>query len=494
MSGVSNPAASEALLSSLLSKTNKNSSSSSLTHLSSKDSLGEPVNKKPRKSEDSLSGVISPSKHSSSPKSKLDSVSGASNSSSSLFPYTAGRSPSSSGFSLLPVSAGHNNRPGSSSSSSSGSHSSSNADNNIKSSSALRLASLPGVSLTAVSGQSPPSLMPPPSTSSSSVTLSPVPKSDSSSRLSSNISNNSSGPGASQSTLLINPVTGQFEAGLAASENSSRENNGKHEHSSDSDILEDDDNQPPHPKSTKLDPTSQSSPGNSTSEPSLRFKLKVSSTPVTVNSNSSKNLINSSPKNDVGPVGVSPTDSSEPKVPKLKIRLGKDKNAVKLNHEVHGEQHQDSSNDLDDNFSLNDVKSHSASSPLQNDLKTKIKIKPLTGSPNSDSDSAHSNITSPYFPTLSNNIVNHTNMEERKRKKVKSDRLAVWTESLAKHGQRSDTEITGKDEKLKETKSWPEVLESRLYGPGQANDHSSPGHRSKYDNQDKGKKQHFIEE
>ena len=149
-------------------------------------------------------------------------------------------------------------------------------------------------------------------------------------------------------------------------------------------------------------------------------------------------------------------EPTEPKVPKLKIILGKDKNAVKLkNNDV--ENHD--SNDLDDNFSQLD-KSHSSNSP-------KIKIKPLTGSPgsNSDSDTAHNSITGPYFPNLANNIVNHASIEDkRKKKEGKKDRLAVWTESLAKHGQRA--EDGGKEDKAKETKSWPEVLEARLYGSG----------------------------
>ena len=80
------------------------------------------------------------------------------------------------------------------------------------------------------------------------------------------------------------------------------------------------------------------------------------------------------------------------------------------------------------------------------------------------------NITSPHFPNLANSIVNHTNMDDRKKKKVK-DRLAVWTESLAKHGQREESKE--KDEKVKETKkSWPEVLEARL---GLNNSSSSSG-------------------
>ena len=490
---------SEALLSSLMSASKSGSSS---LHLS-KDN-GEPVNKKPRKLDsDSMS------KHSISPKSKLDTsggggVSGAIN---SKFPYTK-TGGATSGFSLLPV----NNCSGSGSSAASLRGGSSSEAASIKSTSpsALRIASLPGVSLTAVpsSGSQPrnntqaagPGLMPPPPPTSA-VTLSPVPRS-SSSVSSVSVSSVSSSSSSSSSTetgdksvssvpssklslvqsdnnislsqsldtrpLLINPVTGQFEAGLSDMASESENDNSKNDQSSDSDIMEEDgDNEESLLRHQRTKSGSQS-PANSTSEPSLKFKLKVSSTPV---NNSSKNLL--APKNDVmlkTGSNSKPLDAAEPKVPKLKIRLGKDKNAVKLNHEV--ENHD--SNDLDDNFSLVD-KSLSSTSPQTNDLKTKIKIKPLTGSPgsNSDDSSVHSSITSPYFPTLANNIVNHTNIEDRKKKKDKvKDRLAVWTESLAKHGQRAEDGV--KEEKVKETKSWPEVLEARLYGgPGHANNSNS---------------------
>ena len=489
---------SEALLSSLMSASKSGSSS---LHLS-KDN-GEPVNKKPRKLDsDSMS------KHSISPKSKLDTsggggVSGAIN---SKFPYTK-TGGATSGFSLLPV---NNCSGGSSAASLRGGSSSEAASIKSTSPSALRIASLPGVSLTAVpsSGSQPrnntqaagPGLMPPPPPTSA-VTLSPVPRS-SSSVSSVSVSSVSSSSSSSSSTetgdksvssvpssklslvqsdnnislsqsldtrpLLINPVTGQFEAGLSDMASESENDNSKNDQSSDSDIMEEDgDNEESLLRHQRTKSGSQS-PANSTSEPSLKFKLKVSSTPV---NNSSKNLL--APKNDVmlkTGSNSKPLDAAEPKVPKLKIRLGKDKNAVKLNHEV--ENHD--SNDLDDNFSLVD-KSLSSTSPQTNDLKTKIKIKPLTGSPgsNSDDSSVHSSITSPYFPTLANNIVNHTNIEDRKKKKDKvKDRLAVWTESLAKHGQRAEDGV--KEEKVKETKSWPEVLEARLYGgPGHANNSNS---------------------
>ena len=39
----------------------------------------------------------------------------------------------------------------------------------------------------------------------------------------------------------------------------------------------------------------------------------------------------------------------------------------------------------------------------------------------------------------------------------------MWTESLAKHGEKREEK---KEERSKEAKTWPEVLESRLYGSG----------------------------
>merc|ERR1719264_964917 len=76
------------------------------------------------------------------------------------------------------------------------------------------------------------------------------------------------------------------------------------------------------------------------------------------------------------------------------------------------------------------------------------------------------NNLSPAFP---NSIANHTNENDIGRKsskktlkKDKKDRLAVWTESLAKHGDKNREEK--KEERSKEAKTWPEVLESRLYG------------------------------
>ena len=472
--------ASEALLSSLMSS----KSGSSSLHLS-KDN-GEPVNKKPRK-HDSESGVISPAKH--SPKSKMDPSSCVSGASSSTFPYS-----NSGQVSLLPV---NNCTTGSSSLNRSlGSHQS---PDSLKSAppSALRIASLPGVSLTAVSprsntqspggsGSGSGSLMPPPPPTSA-VTLSPVPRSSSSSV--SSVSSSSTScvglePGdksvssasvskvqsdnnisLSQSLdkrpLLINPVTGQFEAGLSESSGNDKS---KNEPSSDSDIMEEDmdENVLKHQRNK----SGSQSPANSTSEHPLKFKIKVTSTPV---NNSSKNLL--APKNDVmlkcGSSSSKPIlELTEPKVPKLKIRLGKDKNALKLKNDV---ENHENSNDLDDNFSMLDKSNSSNNSPQSNDLRPKLKIKPLTGSPGStsDPDTAHNSITGPYFPNLANNIVNHASIEDKRVKKKEGknkDRQAVWIESLAKHGQRAEDGDT--KDKAKETKSWPEVLEARLYGSG----------------------------
>ena len=76
--------------------------------------------------------------------------------------------------------------------------------------------------------------------------------------------------------------------------------------------------------------------------------------------------------------------------------------------------------------------------------------------PEEDKEAVVNNITGNHFPNLANSIVNHTSLEDRKKKKDKvKDRLAVWTESLAKHGQREESKE--KEGPSKETKSWPEV-------------------------------------
>ena len=472
----------ESLLASLMSSRGLSSEKSGgvsplLGHLL-KDN-GEPLSKKPRKAESPSINL--------SQKSKLDTTSGANN---SIYPFN--KVVPGAGFSLLPVSSA---AAATSLRSITGSQSSSLNPESQRTSpvgSALRLASLPGVSLTAVNSRNtqPPvsshsqklsraSLMPPPSVSA--VTLSPVPRTTpaGASGTQSVVSNNPAelrcietgdisskplvvrsvdiSPPTKQSLnpenrpLLINPVTGQFEAGSTESASESENDNSKKVPPPVNDV---EDTSEERLRRTKHKSGSQS-PGNSTSEPSLKFKLKVSS----IQNNSSKNLVTQ--KNDVLKNNVSNKSLDEPKVPKIKIRIGKDKNAVKLDNDI-GENHD--SNDLDESLSP-----EKSLSPIQNDLKTKIKIKPLgSKSPHEDTKESPLNNISPYFPNLANNIANHTSVDDRKiikkvmkKDKVK-DRLAVWTESLAKHGQREEGKE--KDEKVKETKTWPEVLESRLFG------------------------------
>ena len=248
--------------------------------------------------------------------------------------------------------------------------------------------------------------------------------------------------------LLINPVTGQFEAGSSesASESDVEPSERPVANTTDPDSAHEDRDR----LRTKHRSGSQS-PSNSTSEQPLIIKLKVSSIP----NNSSKNLA-TQPKTDAIKSSASqpskPT-ADEPKVPKIKIRIGREQ-IVKVNNDIDENNH-----DSDDGEeSPTSEKSHS---PIPNDLKTKVKIKPL-----GDKEATPLNNLSPAFP---NSIANHTNENDiagRKKKtlkKDKKDRLAVWTESLAKHGEKREEK---KEERSKEAKTWPEVLESRLYGSG----------------------------
>ena len=495
----------EGLLASLI---QSNSKAGGVSSLFSKDN-GEPVNKKPRKAETESSSSSLPASSptpgtalSLSPKSKLEAGAGSGGGGANNFPFSG---PAGPGFSLVPVSAsGGQSALGSQSNNSS-------SPPTRTSPSALRIASLPGVSLTAVGSGGgrttqptslsqklcKASLMPPPN---SGVTLSPVPRSTgavtspaelrcietgdispSSSSPSKSLANsdNISSSSSSSSTqsleprqpLLINPVTGQFEAG--ASSEAEQENNKNPD--PDSDDAGEEDRQLLLLRNKHK--SGSQSPGMSTSEPSstpssLKVKLKMSSL-VPPSNNSSKNSL--APKNDTVTLKTSSNSTvtsksveEPPKVPKIKIRLGKDKNSVKLNSNDLVENHD--GNDLDDTFS-SASQSQSHSTPTTPTTSPKIKIKPVGGSPTEESgDCVVNNITSPHFPNLANSIVNHNNMDDRKKKKVK-DRLAVWTESLAKHGQREESKE--KDEKVKETKkSWPEVLEARL---GLNNSSSSSG-------------------
>ena len=352
--------------------------------------------------------------------------------------------------------------------------------------SALRLASLPGVSLTAVNSRNSPQppasshrLMPPPS---SAVTLSPVPRTTSvvnHSPPSPVLTNPAElrcietgdkpsvipppvvhsvdiSPSKQSLTpkvlpLLINPVTGQFEpgSGESASESEPRDKDGAPLNN----VVDLDTAVDGKDRRTKHKSGSQS-PGHSTSEQPLRIKLKVSS----ISNNSSKNLVTQ--KNDGVKNNVSNKPVDEPKVPKIKIRLGRDQTVVKLNNDV-GDN--DETNDLDEG--MPPEKSHS---PVPNDLKTKVKIKPLLSPPRDKDGAPLNNVAS-----KPNSLANHTGDNDSGRKsskkvmkKDKKDRLAVWTESLAKHGEKREEK---KEERSKEAKSWPEVLESRLYGSGGPN-------------------------
>lgn len=348
--------------------------------------------------------------------------------------------------------------------------------------SALRLASLPGVSLTAVSSRNTPQspvsshrLMPPPS---SAVTLSPVPRTsvtvtpsepsppvltnpaelrcietgDKPSVKPSPVVHSVDISPSKQSLtpkvppLLINPVTGQFEAGGAGesapeSDLEASVRPGARAGTADS-ALEEREQGNKHKSGAET-------PANSTSEQPLIIKLKVSSIP----NNSSKNLVTQ--KNDAVKNNIPNKQVEEPKVPKIKIRIGRDQTIVKLNNDDH-ENH--------DSNDSNDLTPENLHSPIPNDIKTKVKIKPIgSKSPLHDQEAPSTN--GPAFP---NSIANHTSDNEVGRKtskkvmkKDKKDRLTVWTESLAKHGEKREEK---KEERSKEAKTWPEVLESRLYG------------------------------
>jgi len=441
---------------------------------------------------------------------------------------------------------------------SSGSHSWSNsldaASGSIRglqsSGSALRLASLPGVSLTAISArntQSPPvslsqsrpktvssvslsaagssrlssagGLMPPPAT----VTLSPVPRT-------SNASSNPVAPslGAAelrcldsgdkklnpvrslgdispskqtivtpvrgkQRPLLINPVTGQFEPGREGESSSEGEPDHEHLKKGQSEDVDDEEsdyvsqsfnNEVENSFLKRMKHKSGSgSPKSSTSYgDGLKLKLKVpldtkhSSTPNNTTKKIKDGVILPHKNKNINK--SSDTGGSEPKVPKLKIFIGKDKASVKVaenNIDIYAEG--ESSNSTNSNDQVNSDKVNSG----QPELVTKVKIKnvgkssPLNTLHNSGSEDSKEhllNSKSPNskFPTTVNsvnlepNASLQTSLSKRHLKKTikkgKVDRLAVWTESLAKHGDRKEETTTTNN---REAKTWPEVLESRLY-------------------------------
>ena len=384
------------------------------------------------------------------------------------FPYS-NLGGSGSGFTILPVSSM------SSRTLPSGSQICSHDSASLSpvSGSSVNLANLPGVSLTSVNPRSnhqfnslssrKGALMPPPS----SVTLSPVPRTNnvnsSNDRTTAVLSDGLSETGdkkpttitpvtlesaklslhsskvGNKQTLLINPVTGQFEVGPAEPQVESmdpkREQGSVNLYSDPSCISEGSDKSKP-----KIDSPSCSPGGSTTSgEHSLKLKLKV---PNNSSKGSKDGLIQSKNQSKV-------TESLEPKLPKLKIKLKE--NSVELENE------QDLESTL---FNCSDP-GELPQAPVQLDLKTRVRIKPLPekvrilegGKPDGT------------FPKL--NQINHIsidttpdkkkkmNTKGKKGEKGEKDRLAVWTESLAKHSQREDSGT-------KETKSWPELLENRL--------------------------------
>jgi hypothetical protein len=378
---------------------------------------------------------------------------------------------SGSGFTILPVSsvaAGGNNSGASSSSSggagtsrssggtvtASGSHSSSaGLAADPLSGSSVKLANLPGVSLTSVSranmsnlgtGRSSSSssgsggsggLMPPPS---SSVTLSPVPRQTNPSLVNSSndrLSSESDSPGSSKSgskspvtdkstklsllsnnkdlsnkqTFLINPITGQFEMGPPEpdpdSENSkSTVDNGSASIKS----------SPAKPETSKIKvEAGQTSPGG---EHSLKLKLKVTGSKIKESSSSS-----------------SSSSQSSGKLPKLKIKL-KEKSvelesslsetdsiestktsalppqqppsvASTTSPEDGGSKAHDESSSSSNSAASNNTTSKTSSTSQQQletghvqlDLKTRVRIKPLPEKmrnlENSKSDGHHYNKT-----------------------------------------------------------------------------------------------------
>lgn len=603
----------EGLLASLMSSKNaimsaaaaSYSSPSLVNLLNSRECDGEPVYKKPRKQE-SFKPTASVS----------DNGSIGQQQSFSTFSKVNSAAAGTSGFTHNPaMAAGGVPRL---LSGSAGSHNSSNCGpkdtNNSRPStsaadamaaSSVRLAGLPGLSLTAVGSmpRHPPAvaagrlsgLMPPPAIASSSVTLSPVPRtslnSDSCGKgvsvqaatnvsaaasshppslllqssaetsdrklfpvqiSSSNTGNNSSSsssnfetaPGklpaamASKSTMLINPVTGQFEAGPSGGESSS-EGEGEHlgnsirKMSSSSSSSSSPDSEPDfggsplldYPgstaakaaRATSLAAVAAVSGGGGGGEPSLKLKLKVT------HSNSSKCVVSGGAGGPSGQShlklggGAAETPPNEPKVPKIKIKL-KDK-IVRL------EETGGSSSATPGLGAMSVVMQHAPPtsgnnhhplggavseagptvlSPVHLDLKTKVKIRPLAGEAGSslhlkkenDHHHHHPSTTSSSLGTSSSvvsgqyrnltlgHIVLDTdrkvNTERKmnrkggggttaalggslaKEKKVK-DRLAIWTESLAKHGQREEGTVSSGSSSSTATSNVSKAVLPRLF-------------------------------
>ena len=149
-------------------------------------------------------------------------------------------------------------------------------------------------------------------------------------------------------------------------------------------------------------------------------------------------------------------EPSEPKLPKLKIKL-KDKSV-----ELENDQSPDGN-------ALNCVGGSSEGEDegsVQLDLKTRVRIKPLPEKIRLlEEGSAKQEAIAGHLSSI-NQSINHISVDTDKKKKLSlkekkggKDRLAVWTESLSKHSQRQDSAT-------KETKSWPELLENRLFSQG----------------------------
>jgi hypothetical protein len=216
-------------------------------------------------------------------------------------------------------------------------------------------------------------------------------------------------------------------------------------------------------------------PSAAAGEPSLKLKLKVSKP----HSNSSKCLVAGGGQAPVKSTSAALETTNEPKVPKIKIKL-KDK-IVKLEENSSGGGGMPgsvlpstaSSLQLSTGASPEAADSLSAPSPVHFDLKTKVKIRPLPGElgtggglqPKKDHEHHHPSGTTNSLGSSSsssgvsghyrNLTLGHTGIvvdADRKlnrksclaatggltkEKKVK-DRLAIWTESLAKHGQREE--------------------------------------------------------
>ena len=506
----------------------------------------EPATKKARKAVETINKKPSDNNSLSGSSSASNSNNGGSGTSPKGFPFSK-LGGSGSGFTILPVSSVAGSSGGAARSFTSGSQqaspsagtghdrgSSSSQPTPNPVSSSVKLANLPGVSLTSVSrsnlqaaGHSSRggggSLMPPPS---SSVTLSPVPRTNSVNnsertvgpdRSSASESGDSKGssrsadttaslsPAASrltavadpktdvkdvlqggsgespvgketslskvlnntvnkvvnskQQNLLINPVTGQFEMGpsepaAAAAATSSSPSGGEDKTKSldPSDLKSSSKHKP---ESSATSSATAAASGETNSSPKLPLiKLKVS-----LPNSSSKGAKEGGHQSKNNPLktSVSPGEP-EPKLPKLKIKLKEqsveleNEAVVTTNPATPSGCHASSSSSSSSSSSDSGDAADNSSSSVQLDLKTRVvRIKTLKMEAGGGTSAATTTI-------------NHISVDTEKKKEKKSgsgskekkgkDRLAVWTESLAKHTKREDSAT-------KETKSWPELLENR---------------------------------